>query len=112
MLAKIELSLAPSKAKGLSEDERLELGRLLLKAGYRVDIVRRRPNANPGTQYEYYKSKGVTMSNYSGAASSSLHWARSTDHVTSEGFHGFNDNGYFADYYAAYTYCVFPVWCF
>ena len=45
MLAKIELSLAPSKAKGLSEDERLELGRLLLKAGYRVDIVRRRPNA-------------------------------------------------------------------
>ena len=47
MLAKIELSLAPSKAKGLSEDERLELGRLLLKAGYRVDIVRRRPNANP-----------------------------------------------------------------
>ena len=51
MLAKIELSLAPSKAKGLSEDERLELGRLLLKA---VDIVRRRPNANPGTQYEYY----------------------------------------------------------
>ena len=36
MLAKIELSLAPSKAKGLSEDERLELGRL------------------PGTQYEYY----------------------------------------------------------
>ena len=54
MLAKIELSLAPSKAKGLSEDERLDLGRLLLKAGYRVDIVRRRPNANPGTQYEYY----------------------------------------------------------
>lgn len=65
-----------------------------------------------GTQYEYYKSKGVTMSNYSGAASSSLHWARSTDHVTSEGFHGFNDNGYFADYYAAYTYCVFRAWCF
>lgn len=63
MLAKIELSLAPSKAKGLSEDERLELGRLLLKAGYRVDIVRRRPNANPGTQYEYYMilDKGIAM---------------------------------------------------
>lgn len=59
MLAKIELSLAPSKAKGLSEDERLELGRLLLKAGYRVDIVRRRPNANPGTQYEYYMMKNL-----------------------------------------------------
>ena len=40
MSAKIELSLAPAKAKGLSEDERLDLGRLLLKAGYRVDIVR------------------------------------------------------------------------
>lgn len=54
MLAKIELSLAPSKAKGLSEDERLDLGRLLLKAGYRVDIVRRRPNTNPGTNYDYF----------------------------------------------------------
>ena len=54
MSANIELSLAPATAKGLSEDERLDLGRLLLKAGYRVDIVRRRPNANPGTQYEYY----------------------------------------------------------
>ena len=53
MSAKIELSLAPAKAKGLSEDERLDLGRLLLKAGYRVDIVRR-PNTNPGTQYEYF----------------------------------------------------------
>lgn len=29
MSAKIELSLAPAKAKGLSEDERLDLGRLL-----------------------------------------------------------------------------------
>lgn len=54
MSAKIELSLAPAKAKGLSEDERLDLGRLLLKAGYRVDIVRRRPNTNPGTNYDYF----------------------------------------------------------
>ena len=30
-----------------------------------------------GTQYEYYKSKGVTTSNYSGASSSYYHWARS-----------------------------------
>ena len=49
MSAKIELSLAPAKAKGLSEDERLDL-----KAGYRVDIVRRRPNTNPGTNYDYF----------------------------------------------------------
>ena len=54
MSAKIELSLTPAKLKGLSEDERLDLGRLMLKAGYRVDIVRRRPNSNPGTQYEYF----------------------------------------------------------
>ena len=54
MSAKIELSLAPAKAKGLSEDERLDLGRLLLKAGYRVDIVHRRPNTNSGTNYDYF----------------------------------------------------------
>nr|DAI96874.1 MAG TPA: hypothetical protein [Caudoviricetes sp.] len=30
------------------------MGRLLLKAGYRVDIVRRRPNTNPGTNYDYF----------------------------------------------------------
>ena len=30
-----------------------------------------------GTQYEYYKSKGVTTSNYSGASSSFNHWTRS-----------------------------------
>lgn len=30
-----------------------------------------------GTQYEYYKSKGVTTSNYSGASSSGDHWTRS-----------------------------------
>lgn len=30
-----------------------------------------------GTQYEHYKSKGVTTSNYSGASSSYYHWARS-----------------------------------
>ena len=59
MSAKIELSLAPAKAKGLSEDERLDLGRLLLKAGYRVDIVRRRPNTNPGTQYEYWTKERI-----------------------------------------------------
>ena len=32
-----------------------------------------------GAQYEYYKSKGVTMSNYSGASSRGIHWTRSVD---------------------------------
>ena len=59
MSAKIELSLAPAKAKGLSEDERLDLGRLLLKAGYRVDIVRRRPE--PSTNISWFWTKERTM---------------------------------------------------
>lgn len=32
-----------------------------------------------GAQYEYYKSKGVTRSNYSGASSRGIHWTRSVD---------------------------------
>ena len=32
-----------------------------------------------GAQYEYYKSKGVTESNYYGASSSCCHWTRSVD---------------------------------
>lgn len=62
MSVKHEIALSPAKAKGLSEDERLELGRLMLKAGYRVEIIRRRPNTNPGAPYEYYMilDKGET----------------------------------------------------
>lgn len=58
MSAKIQLILAPTDVKGttrgLSEDERLDLGRLMLKAGYRVEIVRRRPSEKPGTPYSYF----------------------------------------------------------
>ena len=68
-----------------------------------------------GTQYEYYKSKGVTGSNWSGASSSCHHWTRSVfqgnsacyRHVRGDGF-GFdgNNDG------ARNTYYVFPAWCF
>lgn len=58
MSAKIQLILAPTDVKGttrgLSEDERLDLGRLMLKAGYRVEIVRRRLSEKPGTPYSYF----------------------------------------------------------
>ena len=58
MSAKIQLILAPTDAKGtakgLSDDERLDLGRLMLKAGNRVEIVRRRPVEKPGIPYSYF----------------------------------------------------------
>lgn len=56
MSAKIQLILTEAKetTKGLSEDERLDLGRLMLKAGYRVEIVRRRLVEKPGNPYSYF----------------------------------------------------------
>ena len=65
-----------------------------------------------GTQYEYYASKGVTTTNYSGASLSSNHWTRSagTNHpksfrlVISDGYNGSSD--------AAYTFYVFPAFSF
>lgn len=65
-----------------------------------------------GTQYEYYKSKGVTTSNYSGASSSSNHWTRSVTPSHSAYFRSVFTSG---DWYycnAAYTYCVFPAFSF
>ena len=65
-----------------------------------------------GTQYEYYKSKGVTTSNYSGASSSYYHLARSVSPSNSTTFRNVNSNG---DYYhgnATNTYYVFPAFSF
>ena len=74
-----------------------------------------RSNQSEGTQYEYYKSKGVTYSSYSGASSSSHHWTRSVfqgnsacyRHITGTGWGGDGNNDGAAD-----TYCVLPAWCF
>lgn len=65
-----------------------------------------------GTQYEYYKSKGVTTSNYSGASSSNLHWARSVNPSTSTYFRCVAGSGDWYYALATGTYCVFPAFSF
>ena len=65
-----------------------------------------------GTQYEYYKSKGVTRSNYSGASSSYNHWTRSVIPSSSTGFRLVYSGGGWGNDYATYTNCVFPAFSF
>ena len=65
-----------------------------------------------GTQYEYYKSKGVTRSNYSGASSSNDHWTRSVRPSFSASFRFVDSGGDWTYYFAADTYYVFPAFSF
>lgn len=65
-----------------------------------------------GTQYEYYKSKGVTTSNYSGASSSNRHWTRSVNPSTSTSFRYVISGGAWYSNLATNTYCVFPAFSF
>lgn len=65
-----------------------------------------------GTQYEYYKSKGVTYSNHSGVSSSFYHWTRSVDPSGSTYFRCIFSNGNYNDYGVTYSYCICPAWCF
>lgn len=65
-----------------------------------------------GTQYEYYKSKGVTTPNYSGASSSNYHWTRSVYPSNSTGFRYVAFSGDWGGNDAAYTNCVFPAFSF
>lgn len=65
-----------------------------------------------GTQYEYYKSKGVTTSNYSGASSSCHHWTRSVYPSNSTCFRYVNYSGDWDSYLATSSYCVFPAFSF
>lgn len=65
-----------------------------------------------GTQYEYYKSKGVTTSNYSGASSSNYHWTRSVSPGNSTGFRYVDYSGDWHGITAANSYCVFPAFSF
>lgn len=63
MQDKKRILLTPAKPyAGLSEDERLEVGRLMLKAGYRVEFERRRPPGKTSGAFEFYivldKSEG------------------------------------------------------
>lgn len=65
-----------------------------------------------GTQYEYYKSKGVTTSNYSGASSSDYHWTRSVYPSDSTYFRYVYNSGGWYNNLATSTYCVFPAFSF
>lgn len=65
-----------------------------------------------GTQYEYYKSKGVTTSNYSGASSSLNHWTRSVYPSSSTHFRYVGGSGDWGSYIATGTNCVFPAFSF
>lgn len=65
-----------------------------------------------GTQYEYYKSKGVTTSNYSGASSSAHHWTRSVYPSYSTHFRCVHSSGGWSSNTATNAYCVFPAFSF
>lgn len=66
-----------------------------------------------GDQYEYYKSRGVTGSNYSGASSDFGHLTRSVGEFSSTTFDCVASSGYFGSYAKASGHvCVFPAWCF
>ena len=65
-----------------------------------------------GTQYEYYKSKGVTTSNYSGASSSNYHWTRSVLPSYSAYFRCVFSGGDWYNGLATDTRCVFPAFSF
>ena len=65
-----------------------------------------------GTQYEYYKSNGVTTSNYSGASSSGNHWARSVYPSHSTTFRYVSSSGDWYGISATNTTYVFPAFSF
>ena len=65
-----------------------------------------------GTQYEYYKSKGVSTSSYSGASSSYYHWTRSVSPSYSTYFRFVSSNGGCYNGNAAHTSYVFPAFSF
>ena len=65
-----------------------------------------------GTQYEYYKSKGVTRSNYSGASSSHYHWTRSVNPRYSTYFRSVHSYGDWCGNPATNPSCVFPAFSF
>ena len=66
-----------------------------------------------GDQYEFYKSKGVTSSNGSGASSDFGHRTRSVGESDSTSFRSIASNGYFGVYsVASGVNYVFPAWCF
>lgn len=68
--------------------------------------------SSEGTQYEYYKSKGVSISDYSGASSSRTHWVRSVNQNYTAHFFCVSNYGDWYSNDATTTFCVFPVFSF
>lgn len=64
-----------------------------------------------GIQYECYKSKGVTGSNYSGASGYS-HWTRSVRTRSSTSFRYVQSGGICYSYSATDSFYVLPAFCF
>ena len=65
-----------------------------------------------GVQYEYYKSKGVTTSDYSGAETGFNHWTRSVYPSTSEHFRCVSMDGALDGCNVRNGRNVLPAWCF
>ena len=65
-----------------------------------------------GVQYEYYKSKGVTTSNYSGASLGLNHWTRSVYPSGSTRFRYVSDSGGWNNHNAASAIYVLPAFSF
>ena len=65
-----------------------------------------------GTQYEFYKSKGVTTSNYSGASSYGQCWTRSMHPRSATDFCYVVNIGRWSNSIADGTRDVCPAWCF
>ena len=66
-----------------------------------------------GIQYEYYKSKGVSKANYSGASVNLGYWTRSVHPGGSTYFRYVNSKGVWDFSFSAFgNHYVFPAWCF
>lgn len=65
-----------------------------------------------GTQYEYYKSKGVSTSKYSGASLGFYRWTRSVYPNGTAFYRCASSDGDYRSYNTTETYYVSPVWCF
>ena len=65
-----------------------------------------------GVQYEYYKSKGVSSSNYPEALAIISHWTRSVDPSNSKVFRIAQGKIGWQNYGAANPVTVFPAFCF
>lgn len=65
-----------------------------------------------GTQYEYYASKGVTTSNFTGATAGNGRWTRSVNPKSTWSFRFISSGGAVDGEWAYRTKDVYPVWCF